>query len=91
LPQRLPYPMLDDSGGHVGRMYEAKPRPDMRILTPPGRIVYAGGIDDDPLAKQVSPMNYVAKALDELLAAEPVATPRARPYGCSVKYGSIMH
>jgi hypothetical protein len=83
--------MLDDSGGHVGRLYEAKTTPDMRIIDAAGRIVYAGGIDDDPLGTEAAPVNYGAKAVDELLAGQQVATPRTRPYGCSVKYGPIMH
>jgi hypothetical protein len=81
----------DNSGGHVGRLYEAKTTPDMRIIDAAGRIVYAGGIDDDPLGKQAMPVNYVAKALDELLAGQPVATPAARAYGCSVKYTPTIH
>lgn len=31
--------------------------------------------------------NYVAKALDELLAGSNVTTPKTKPYGCAVKYG----
>jgi hypothetical protein len=30
--------------------------------------------------------NYVAAALDEVLAGKPVTTPETTPYGCSVKY-----
>jgi dihydroxyacetone kinase DhaKLM complex PTS-EIIA-like component DhaM len=63
----------------------------MRIIDAAGRITYAGGIDDDPLGTQAAPVNYVAKALDELLAGQAVATPLARPCGCSVKYAPIMH
>lgn len=90
-PQKLPYPMLDDSGGHVGRLYEAKTTPDMRIIDAAGRIVYAGGIDADAIVKADKPVKYVVKALGELLAGQAVATPAARSYGCSVKYGPIMH
>jgi hypothetical protein len=32
--------------------------------------------------------NYVAQALDQLLAGVPVTVPQTTPYGCSVKYGS---
>jgi len=30
--------------------------------------------------------NYVAAALDEVLAGKSVTTPETTPYGCSVKY-----
>jgi peroxiredoxin len=82
----LPYPILDDSAGTVGRLYGAKTTPDMRIIDKAGRLAYSGGIDDDPRGKAAKPTNYVAKALDEMLAGKKVATPQTRPYGCSVKY-----
>jgi len=84
--QKLPFPVLDDHSGDVGRAYGAKTTPDMRIIDAKGTIVYSGAIDDDPDAKKTDPVNYVAKALDEILAGKAVSTPRTRPYGCSVKY-----
>ncbi|MBL8761150.1 MAG: thioredoxin family protein, partial [Phycisphaerae bacterium] len=30
--------------------------------------------------------NYVAKALDEILAGKPVSQSKTKPYGCNVKY-----
>ena len=82
----LPYPVLDDSGGQVGRAYEALATPDMRIVDVDGRIAYQGAIDDDPRGEKDEKTNYVAKALDELLAGRAVSIPKTHPYGCSVKY-----
>ena len=82
----LPYAILDDSAGKVGKAYDAKTTPDMRIIDKTGKIVYAGGIDDDPRGRNEKKTNYVAKALDELLAGKKVSTPKTKPYGCSVKY-----
>ncbi len=82
----LPYPLLTDSPGTVGKAYDAKTTPDMRVIDPKGAIAYMGAIDDDPGGKKDSPTNYVAQALDELLAGKDVSTPRTRSYGCSVKY-----
>jgi hypothetical protein len=48
-----------------------------------------GGIDDKPSTSQrdiPAARNYVAAALDELLAGKPVSQNNTRPYGCSVKY-----
>jgi len=83
---KLPYPILNDQPGDVGRMYGAKTSPDMRIIDAKGKLVYSGAIDDDPRGKAASPTNYVAKALDEVLAGEKVSTSLTKPYGCSVKY-----
>ena len=82
----LPYPILNDQPGDVGRAYDAKTTPDMRIIDARGVLVYSGGIDDDPGGSKQEKTNYVAKALDELLAGEKVSTPKTKAYGCSVKY-----
>ena len=86
---KLPYPILDDSKGDVGHAYQAKSTPDMFIIDPQGLIVYSGAIDNAPLGKlpkDAAAVNYVQKALDELLAGKPITTPQTKSYGCSVKY-----
>jgi peroxiredoxin len=83
----LEQPILGDFDGKVGHAYGAKTTPDMFVISSDGTIVYAGAIDDDPRgAKSSDRTDYVAQALDEVLAGKPVATPETRPYGCSVKY-----
>ncbi|RMG56448.1 MAG: thioredoxin family protein [Acidobacteria bacterium] len=84
---KLPYPILDDHTGRVGRLYGAKTTPHMFIIDTSGKLVYQGGIDDDPRgAKNGGALNYVERALDELLAGKPVSISQSKPYGCSVKY-----
>ena len=83
---KLPYPILDDSDGEVGRQFGARTTPHMYVIDKDGRIGYQGAIDDDPRGKKDDPVDYVAKALEELLAGKPVSEPKTRPYGCSVKY-----
>lgn len=81
-------PLLDDSEGTVGHQYGAKTTPHMYVINK-GTLVYAGAIDSIPSAEQediAKADNYVAKALDEVLAGKPVTTPESKPYGCSVKY-----
>ncbi|MGC9453400.1 MAG: thioredoxin family protein [Phycisphaerae bacterium] len=82
----LPYPILHDPDGEVGHAYDAKTTPHMYIIDRDGGLVYEGAIDDDPRGNKDEPVNYVRKALDELLAGEDVSTPGTRPYGCTVKY-----
>ncbi|MBI3288958.1 MAG: thioredoxin family protein [Elusimicrobia bacterium] len=81
--------ILSDASGDVGRLYNAKTTPHMFIVDKKGNLIYMGGIDDtasaDPADIKTS-KNYVAAALDEALAGQPVSTPSSRPYGCSVKY-----
>jgi peroxiredoxin len=85
---KLPFPILDDRSGRVGRAYGAKTTPHMFIIHD-GRIVYEGAIDSAPLGKTSGDggkINYVDKALSELTSGQPVSRPMTPPYGCSVKY-----
>ncbi|HUW20311.1 MAG TPA: thioredoxin family protein [Sedimentisphaerales bacterium] len=85
---KLPYPILDDRSGVVGRAYGARTTPHIYIIDAKGSIVYAGAIDDSPLGrKQEGATNYVDAALAELAGGKTISTPTTRPYGCSVKYG----
>ena len=82
----LPYPILVDQSGEVGHLYGAATTPHIFVIDGSGTVVYIGAIDDDPRGSSDVPTNYVAAALDEVLAGEAVSTPETKPYGCSVKY-----
>ena len=68
------HPILLDNSGKVGRMFGAKKTPHMFIIKN-GKVLYQGAIDNH------GDVNYVAQALDELLAGKKVSMPRTRPYG----------
>jgi peroxiredoxin len=81
--------ILLDPKGEVGKLYEAKTTPHMFIINPDGKLVYQGAIDDRPDTDKESvkgAKNYVALALDDLLAGKAVLIPSTKAYGCSVKY-----
>lgn len=87
---KITFPILLDSDGTVGRMYEAKTTPQMFIIDTRGVLRYNGAIDNDrgdrlPKDQKV---NYVVKALDEIIAGTDVSEPETQPYGCSVKYAN---
>jgi peroxiredoxin len=83
----LACPILDDHLGKVGKLYGAKTTPHMFIIDKEGVIVYQGALDDNrtPAPKDDS-VNYVAQALDNVLAGKPVEISQTKSYGCSVKY-----
>jgi peroxiredoxin len=84
---KLPYPVLDDHKGTVGTAYGAKTTPHMFVIDGTGTVVYEGAIDDDATGdKGKQARNYVAEALDEVTAGQPVKLAETKPYGCSVKY-----
>ncbi len=81
--------VLIDETSATGRAYGAKTTPQMFVIDPEGRIVYAGAIDDKRSANPAdvkAARNHVRAALDEALAGRPVTVASTAPYGCSVKY-----
>jgi peroxiredoxin len=79
---------LMDEERSVAHLYDAKTTPHMFVIDKDGVLRYQGAIDDDRSAgggKKAS-VNYVAQALDALLAGKDVATTSTKSYGCSVKY-----
>lgn len=83
---------LLDPKGVVGKGYAAKTTPHMYIIDPAGTLVYQGGIDDKPTAKQediAGARNHVLAALGEMKAGKAVSVKESRPYGCSVKYEGV--
>lgn len=81
--------VLLDPDGTVGRAYEARTTPHMFVIDPEGTLVYMGGIDDVPTARDEDlekATQLVDQALGEAMAGNPVSVPTSRPYGCNVKY-----
>ena len=87
---KLPYPILDDRSGRVGRVYGARTTPHVFVIDKDGFVAYSGAIDSTPMGKVIegaAVVNYVDQALAALTSGQKVSTPATPPYGCSVKYG----
>ncbi|MEJ2544685.1 MAG: thioredoxin family protein [Calditrichaceae bacterium] len=80
---------LIDESGEVGKLYDAKTTPNMYIINPDGKLIYAGAIDDTRstnVEDVKTAKNYVSSVLDDCLAGKSVESTATKPYGCSVKY-----
>jgi peroxiredoxin len=87
--QGITWSILNDASGATGHAYGAKSTPGMYIIDKTGRLVYSGAIDNDPDGSMSDgKINYVSKALDEVLANKPVSTPETKSYGCAVHYAN---
>jgi AhpC/TSA family len=78
-----------DPNGDIGHLYGARTTPNMFVIDPSGKLIYAGAIDDHPTTEVSdiqSSKNYVSAALTEAMKGQPVQVAVTRPYGCSVKY-----
>jgi peroxiredoxin len=86
-----PTAILLDPKGTIGHAYGARTTPHMYVIAGDGKLLYAGGIDDKQsaaLEDLKTAKNFVDAALTEVASGKPVSISTARPYGCSVKYGS---
>ena len=83
----LPFPVLMDSDGAVGRSYGAKTTPHMFVIDH-GVLVYAGAIDDNSSPSTLGETNHVTAALADGAADRAVKIPQTKSYGCNVKYGT---
>lgn len=82
---------LLDPEGEAGRTYAARTTPHMYVISPEGKLIYQGAIDDDRSAnpkKAKTAHNYVAAALDASMKGEEIKAASTQPYGCSVKYAA---
>jgi peroxiredoxin len=84
----LPYPILQDASGDVGRRYEARTTPHMFVIDGQGTLRYAGAIDDDPRGRNAQRTNHVRTAVQALLDGRDPPLSTSEPYGCTVKYES---
>ena len=81
--------ILVDSNGKVGKLYKAETTPHVFVIDNEGNVAYQGALDNAPLGKKSDGeeiINYVDKAISELLDGEKVEIAKTKPYGCSVKY-----
>jgi peroxiredoxin len=86
-----PTEVLFDPTGMVGKMYGATATPHMFVVTKDGLLAYMGAVDSiasyekSDISKAT---NYVANALDAVLAGKKVVKAKTHSYGCSVKYAN---
>ena len=85
----IDWPVLDDrQSGRVARAYGVTRTPHIVIIDREGQIAYTGAIDNDAKLGQLKGehrVNYVAQALNELLADKPVSTPKSEVYGTPIQ------
>jgi len=85
---KLPYPILADRSGRTAKEYGVTRTPELIVVDAKGMIVYAGAIDNAPNGQTPGPaVNYVEKALSEVLTGKPVTLANTRAYGSPVRVG----
>jgi thiol-disulfide isomerase/thioredoxin len=78
--------ILVDHGNKVADLFQAKSTPHCFVLDKQGRVVYAGGLDDDPKGdKGEATQQFARDAVEAVLAGKEVSIKESKPYGCSIK------
>ncbi|MEM8739018.1 MAG: redoxin domain-containing protein [Planctomycetota bacterium] len=81
--------VLLDTDGQVGKAYNAKTTPHIYVIDGEGTLRYQGAIDSVRSTKTSDiegATNYLAAAVDAVLADSEVAETTTEAYGCSIKY-----
>ena len=82
----IPYPILLDENGGVGKLFDAKTTPHMFVIDQKGVLVYQGALDDSPMGRGGKRTSYVENVLESLKKGTPIEVGKSQAYGCSVKY-----
>ena len=83
---KFPWVYLHDESQAVARAYGALRTPHFYVFDQDRRLVYTGAGVDSPRDTNRMAANYLDKALTELLAGQPITTPKTNPIGCNVKW-----
>lgn len=79
------FPYLFDETQQIGREFGANFTPEFFVLDKDRKIAYMGGMDDSSLEETVK-SNYLAPAVDAVLAGKVPETAEAPAIGCRVRY-----
>jgi len=80
-------PVSIDVNGAVATAYGATMTPQAFVIHRNGLLAYMGGVDNNPAGVSPAPegtVNYVMKAIDEILEGETVTEPQTAAHGCPI-------
>jgi peroxiredoxin len=82
---KVTMPVLIDRNNMVADLFGGLTTPHVYIIDKEGVVRYTGAVDDNPKGEKEEQVNYVAQALEELMAGEEVSVASTKPEGCSIK------
>jgi peroxiredoxin len=81
----FPFTLVKDNGTEYADKLNATRTPEVYIVNPEGKLVFHGAYDDRKTPTTAGDLNYVAKALDEVLEGKDVSTPKVAAWGCVIR------
>ncbi len=84
--EKFPWIYLHDASQDIARSYGALRTPHFYVFDKERKLVYTGRAVDSPRDASKITEHDLERALDELLAGQPVSVPVTNPIGCNVKW-----
>ena len=89
---RFPWVYAYDESQDIARAYGALRTPHFFVFDTDRKLVYTGRGVDNPRKAEESQAHDLDRALEELLAGQPITVPATNPIGCNVKWdGQDQH
>jgi peroxiredoxin len=86
--KHYPFPYLQDESQEVARSYGALVTPHPMLFDGQRKLLFQGRIDNDHQHPEKATEHFLERALDQALAAKPVAPSELAVLGCTVKWRS---
>ncbi len=83
---KFPWLYLHDESQEVALAYGALRTPHFYVFDQDRKLVYTGRAVDNPRDTSKMTVNDLERALEELLAGQPISMPLTNPLGCNVKW-----
>jgi len=83
----LAFNTVKDPGNHYADVVGANQTPEVFVMDKDGTLAYHGAWDDRKVPAEAGDTNYVANALDALIAGEEIKEAEVRAWGCTIKRG----
>ena len=83
---RFPWVYVRDQSQEVAMAYGALRTPHFYVFDQDRKLVYTGRGVDNPRQPDERTIHDLDRALEEVLAGQPVSTPVTNPIGCNVKW-----
>jgi peroxiredoxin len=81
----ITYTILKDEQNKYADAVRATKTPEIYIIDAEQKLVYHGAYDNRKSPQETGEINYVAQALDAILADKPVETAKTAAWGCTIK------
>jgi hypothetical protein len=74
-----------DNNSELANAFDAGHTPECFLFNSSGKLVYHGGIDDNPSDEKAVTHQHLKEAIKEMMAGKDVSVKESRSIGCSIK------